>query len=110
MEISPSEEGGVTLVALEGELDTGTAQDVQKQLAALIDQGRTRLLLDFEKLDFITSAGLRVLLATTKRLRGMGGDLRVCNLNEAVAEVFDISGFSSLLRVFGTRAEALAGF
>ena len=53
---------------------------------------------------------LRILLTTAKRLGGTGGGLRLCNLNETVQEVFEISGFSTILSVFGTTEEALQGF
>jgi len=65
---------------------------------------------DLEKMDFISSAGLRVLLATAQELQKAGGELRVCNLNEDVMEVFDISGFSTILMVFKDESEALQGF
>jgi anti-anti-sigma factor len=53
---------------------------------------------------------LRVLLATAKKLGGVGGDLRICGLNETVSEIFEISGFSTILNVFPSEAEALADF
>ncbi|MCM2254972.1 MAG: STAS domain-containing protein [Vicinamibacteria bacterium] len=109
MDLEVTEQGGATVVALTGELDSTNAEDVQKRITALLEEGRLKLVLDFSTLDFITSAGLRVLLATTKKLKGRGGELRVCAPNEAVAEVFEISGFQTLLRVFATRAEALSG-
>jgi anti-anti-sigma factor len=62
------------------------------------------------KLDFISSAGLRVLLATAQELKQDGGDLRVCSLNESVKEVFDLSGFSTLLMVLENEETALSGF
>jgi anti-anti-sigma factor len=61
-------------------------------------------------LDYISSAGLRVLLATAQKLQAEDGALRVCNLNETVQEVFDISGFSTILSVFKTETEALNEF
>jgi anti-anti-sigma factor len=61
-------------------------------------------------MEFISSAGLRVLLATAQELQKAGGELRVCNLNEEVNEVFDISGFSTILMVFKDESEALQGF
>ncbi len=62
------------------------------------------------KLDYINSAGLCVLLVAAKKLEGVDGELRFCNLNEIVREVFDISGFTTIFRVFGSEAEALDGF
>lgn len=108
MEFEVLEQPGATVVALTGELDSNTADEAQKRLMALVEAGTRRLVLDFAALDFVTSAGLRVLLLTTKRLRALGGELRVCHPNEAVSEVFGISGFDTLLRVFPTRDAALA--
>ncbi len=79
-------------------------------MTQLIDQGATKLVVNFEKLDYISSAGLRVLLATAKQLKGNSGELRVCSLNEVVQEVFDISGFTTILTVTKTEPEALKGF
>jgi anti-anti-sigma factor len=100
----------VTLLELEGNLDTNTSVDAQDHINGLIDGGATKLLTDFTKVDFVSSAGLRVLLATAKRLGGSGGSLRICGLNEAVNEVFEISGFSTILEVFPTRDDAMQGF
>jgi anti-anti-sigma factor len=100
----------VTVVEMEGNLDTNTSVEAQDHINALIDDGATKLLTDFTKVDFVSSAGLRVLLATAKRLGGIGGSLRICGLNEAVNEVFEISGFSTILDVFPTREDAMKGF
>ena len=108
--MSMSDSGGVTVVRFEGNLDTNTAPEAQEQFDELASQGVDKVLVDFENLDYISSAGLRVLLATAKKLRGGGGNLRLCNLNETVAEVFEISGFSTIFAVFPTEAEALEGF
>ncbi len=110
MEIRTRDMGDVKVVQIEGELDTGTSPEAQSQLDQLREQGVKKILLDLAKLDFISSAGLRVLLATSQQLKEDGGDLRVCSLNETVKEVFDISGFSGLLMVFDTDGSALSNF
>jgi anti-sigma B factor antagonist len=110
MEITVTDAGGVKVIRIEGHLDTQTSADAQAQLAQLIDQGATKLVVNFEKLEYISSAGLRVLLATAKQLKGNSGELRVCSLNEVVQEVFDISGFTTILTVTKTEPEALEGF
>ncbi len=53
---------------------------------------------------------MRVLLTAAKQLKGTDGELRICSLNEVVAEVFDISGFTTIFKVFGSESEALDGF
>jgi anti-sigma B factor antagonist len=110
MNISTREEGAVTVVGVEGNLDTNTAPDAQQHLDGLQDGGVQKILVNFTDLDYISSAGLRVLLATAKRISASGGSLRICGLNETVNEVFEISGFSVILSVFGSEAEALEGF
>jgi anti-anti-sigma factor len=107
MKISSREEGDVTVVGVEGSLDTNTAPEGQQHLDALQDEGVKKILMNFVDLDYISSAGLRVLLVTAKRLGASGGSLRVCGLNETVNEVFEISGFNLILNVFGSEAEAL---
>ena len=110
MEIAVSDAGEIKVIRIEGKLDTQSSPDAQTQLTQLIDQGATKLVVNFEKLDYISSAGLRVLLATAKKLKGNSGELRVCSLNEVVQEVFDISGFTTILTVTKTEPEALEGF
>ncbi len=110
MNISTQKEDGITVVGIEGSLDTNTAPEAQQHLDALQDDGVQKILVNFESLDYISSAGLRVLLATAKRLGASGGSLRLCGLNETVNEVFEISGFNTFLSVFPTEGEALQNF
>lgn len=110
MEITTKDVNDVKVVQIEGELDTGSSPEVQSHLDQLREQGAKKILLDMTKLDFISSAGLRVLLSTAQELKGDGGELRLCNLNETVKEVFDISGFSTLLMVLETEDSALSNF
>ncbi len=66
--------------------------------------------MNFEKLHYISSVGLRILLAAAKQLKTADGELRICDLNEVVKEVFDISGFTLIFKIFGTESEALKEF
>lgn len=110
MNISTRDDGQIRIIDLVGNMDTNTAPAAEAEINRLTDEGTIKILTNLEKLDYISSAGLRVLLATTKQLRGSGGDLRICCLNEVVQEVFDISGFSTILSVFATEADAIEGF
>lgn len=107
MEIAIRTQADVSLVALAGHLDTNTSAAAQEALDALVAGGARAIVLDCTALEYISSAGLRVLLGTVKRLERNGGKLHLFGLNETVREVFDISGFSTILPVFGTEAEAL---
>ena len=84
-------------LALEGRLDTTTAPELDAALRGATD-GIQALTLDLAKLDYISSAGLRVLLSAHKAMRAKGG-LKVRNANEIVREVFDVTGFSDILTI-----------
>ena len=110
MQISVKTTNEVKVLAFEGRLDTQTSPDAQQQLTRLIEEGETKILVNLEKLDYISSAGLRVLLDVAKQLKKTDGELRICSLNEVVKEVFDISGFDMILPISTSESEALEGF
>ena len=110
MNIEIRESGSVKVLAFEGNLDTNTSPEAEAKINELIDGGDNKLLVTFEQLNFISSAGLRVLLATAKKLGPTGGTLQICALNPTVQEVFDISGFGTILSVKETEDEALSSF
>jgi len=101
---------GTSILKFKGSLDTNTAQDIETCINTLLEQGIKKLIADLELLDYISSAGLRVLLATTKIIKGKQGEFRICNPNPEVKEVFDISGFSMIFSVFNNLEEAMANF
>jgi anti-anti-sigma factor len=108
MKIETEEVGSTTVLGIEGKLDTATAGDADTHIDGVVASGATRILLDFSQLDFISSAGLRTLLLAGKKLKKRGGELCLCSLNETVKDVFDISGFSALFKVYADRGEALS--
>ena len=97
MKITKSMNGTNLEIALEGRLDTTTAPELE---AALKDDMAkvNELTMDFAKLDYISSAGLRVLLAAHKAMSKKGG-MKVTNVNEIVKEVFDVTGFADILNI-----------
>ena len=110
MQITVKTTNEVKVLAFEGRLDTGTSPDAQQQLTRLIEEGETKILVNLEKVDYISSAGLRVLLVVAKQLKTTDGELRICSLNEVVKEVFDISGFDMILPISTSESEALESF
>ena len=106
MEITTRKQNDITIVAFAGSLDSATAPLAQHALDGILASGGRKIVIDFTGLDYVSSAGLRVLLGTAKKV-GAGG-LRLFGLNETVGEVFQISGFSTILAVFKTEVEALA--
>ena len=107
MQINTRTSNDTHIVAIAGSLDSTTSPEAQKSLDAVV-AGAKKVILDFSQLDYISSAGLRVLLGAAKQLRASGGKLGMFGLNQSVREVFDISGFSSILPVYQSEAEAIA--
>ena len=97
MTITKNQNGTALTIALEGRLDTMTAPELEAELKAALG-GADSLTLDFSKLDYISSAGLRVLLFAHKTMSGKGG-MKVTNVNEIVREVFDVTGFADILTI-----------
>jgi anti-anti-sigma factor len=107
MQFSTRTSNNIHIVAIAGSLDSATAPEAQKSLDAVV-AGAKKVVLDFSGLDYISSAGLRILLGAAKQLRASGGKLGMFGLNQSVREVFEISGFSTILSVYQSEPEALA--
>lgn len=97
MTIDKAAEGKKLTMKITGRLDTTTAPELEKELAASLD-GVEELALDFTSLDYLSSAGLRVLLAAQKRM-AQQGKMTVSHVNPSIMEVFDITGFSDILTI-----------
>lgn len=97
MNIQKTLNGSALTIALEGRLDTMTAPELEAALKQSIDEADT-LVFDFEKLSYISSAGLRVLLSAQKIMSRKGG-MKVIHVNEIVQEVFDVTGFADILTI-----------
>jgi anti-sigma B factor antagonist len=110
MDLTVEDAGEAKVVRIAGKLDTRTSIEAEVALRQLVDAGCRKLVLNCQQLEYISSAGLRILLATAKQLQASGGELRVCSLSDLVQEVFEISGFDGILLVSKTEAEALASF
>lgn len=108
LDIAQEQQGAARVLALRGRLDTDTAADMELALQDLLAAGEHDFLVDLSGIIYVSSAGLRVLLALAKRLDGGKGSLRLCGLNATVTQVFDVAGFSKLFVIFKDRATALA--
>ena len=109
IDIQQEDIDGTRVLALGGRLDTETSADVELTLQDLMSAGERNFLIDMSGVGYVSSAGLRVLLATAKQLEGGKGTLRLCSLNASVKQVFDVAGFSKLFSIFANRDAALAG-
>ena len=97
MTITKKQNGEALELLLEGRLDTTTAPELEKELGSAL-QGVKALTLDCEGLEYISSAGLRVLLAAQK-IMSCQGELKIKNVNETIMEIFEVTGFSDILTI-----------
>lgn len=97
MKINSTQNGSTLTIALEGRLDTVTAPELEMMLKESM-AGVTELVMDLGKLDYISSAGLRVLLSAQKTMNRQGG-MKVIHVNEMVMEIFEVTGFSDILNI-----------
>ena len=107
MEIAQVEMGGALVVAPVGRVDSTTSETLERALAAALDGGTRRLVVDFTGVTYISSVGLRVLLVVAKRMRTERGVLVLCGLGDAVRQVFDLAGFLPLFAVEPSRELAV---
>ena len=98
MNITSETNGKQVTFALEGRLDTVSAPELEKVLGANLD-GVEELILEFEKLRYLSSAGLRVLLAAQKKMNAQKGSMVIKHVNEMIMEVFEVTGFLDILTV-----------
>jgi anti-anti-sigma factor len=97
--------GDVVRITLKGRMDAVSSPDFDRALDELMSQGQRQFLLDLSNLEYISSAGLQSLLAAAKRLEQIEGIITLSNLNGAVLEVFQISGFDTLFPILDSRPE-----
>ncbi len=97
MDIRKTKEGAALTLELEGRLDTTTAPELEAELSGSLD-GVTELTLDMEKLAYLSSAGLRVILGAQKRMNKQG-KMTVRHVNETIMEVFEVTGFVDILNI-----------
>ena len=98
LNLNVTKDGETLCVALEGRLDTVSSPELEECLREDLP-GMTLLVLDFEKLDYISSAGLRVLLAAQKAMTGKDGKMKLTGVGDIIMEIFDTTGFSEILTI-----------
>ena len=102
--------GDVVVVAVVGQLVVGNRQEFKQSVLDEVERGARRILVDFSDTGYVDSSGLGALVSLTKRLREVGGELRLAALNEDMRTLFELTRLDTLFRLYGSRAEALAQF
>lgn len=109
MELSTRNETDAMVVSVKGKVDANTAPDFEKYLRQQIEEhaDKNMLVVNLKELYYISSAGLRAILAAAKKLKQKQGDVILAELQDTVREVFEIAGFASFLKIFETEQSAL---
>ena len=106
MEIIEKKHNDILIFRLNGRLDSNTSPGLEERIFEAIEGGSYKMIIDFEDLDYISSAGLRVLNKAIKRLKHSEGMLILCSMQDYIKEVFEIAGFDSFLPIVSTVDEA----
>jgi anti-anti-sigma factor len=107
MHISREQQQGIVVVAPRGRVDSTTAAALDAHLIEVSRAAQPRIVVDFSEVDYISSAGLRVMLTLAKRVRDARGALVLCSLGDAVRQVFELAGFLPLFSIEGSREVAV---
>lgn len=110
MNIISAQQAGVCIVSISGRVDSLTSSEVGRFFDEQIEKGQVRLVLDLSQVDYMSSSGLRVLISTLKVVRQHRGDLYLADLQENIHQLLDLSGFTSIFKIYPTSDEAVAAF
>ena len=108
MKIDVIEDSSTTFLVLNGRLDTNSAAGAEKEISSCIESGARNIVFDFTNVEYISSAGLRVILKAAKQTRAVGGDMAIYGMREKIREVFEMSGFLNILTVRENREAAVS--
>jgi anti-sigma B factor antagonist len=110
MQVTHKQNGATTVISIVGNLDALTAPQLTEYIGGRIGEGSVKLIVDLAQLDYTSSAGLRVLLSAVKESRSRNGDLRLAAVQPNVKKVLEMSGFTTILKIFNDVPTALARY
>ncbi len=108
MDLTTERRDGVLSVRVVGRIDGANAYEFEEEIRSLVEESDRAVIMDFEKLSYISSAGLRAVLVTAKMLRSQDATFALCSLSDQIREIFQISGFDKIIVIHPTPVEALA--
>ena len=109
LDLETNTRNGTSVVVLRGEIDVYTAPRLRQALIDLVEGGSTDIVVDMDKVDFLDSTGLGVLVGGLKRVKSKEGDLKLVVTQDRIMKIFDITGLSKVFPMFGSVDEALGG-
>ena len=110
MQIKEEKKDGVLILTIDDHLDTAAAPVFENRVLGLIDAGERKVLIDCAPLEYVNSAGLKVFLLAAKKLEPLGGQFILCALAPSVLMIFEMIGFTRIMKIAATREDALRAF
>lgn len=110
VEINEKQKGEILILKIKGRLDAIASPYAEKKIFDYINNGQSKLLFDFSQVDYLSSAGMRLLLRTTKKLQTLSGKLVVCSVTTNVLDVLKMSGFDHVIELSKSEEEGLNKF
>jgi anti-sigma B factor antagonist len=108
--IQTSVENGLSIISLDGFVDAHTAPQFENAIQSEVDAGRNRIIVNCEKLNYISSAGLGVFMSFIEEVRERGGDIKICGLVPKVKHTFEILGFQDIFEMLDDQSSAIQRF
>lgn len=109
MEVTSRDEGDTVVIYVDGDLTTNSSSEAEEEINEILEGRSGNVVINLQKVNFIASTGLRIILALGKRLNADGAKLCVCSMNPTTKSVFEMSGFSKIFPIFDTEEEAIEG-
>lgn len=106
METHVEEKGDVVVIRLKGRLDAASSPQLEKIINSIIDTGHFKFVLNFEGIDYLSSAGMRLMLSVSKKLKHLEGKVVACCLDDEVMDVIKMAGFHQVLEIYPTEEES----
>lgn len=110
MNVKITENNAIQVVAIEGRLDTTNYNELETEMDQLFKNNNYNIIFDLVDLQYVSSSGLRVMLMTLKRVTAAGGKFILCNMQEGIKEIFEISGFTTIFTIDSNLEDALNRF
>ncbi len=107
MEVQVEEKGEIVVVRVEGRLDAASSPQLEKQINAIIDQGHFKLVLNLSSVEYLSSAGMRLMLSVSKKLKSLEGKIVACSVSDEVMDVIKMAGFHQVLSFYPNEEESL---
>jgi anti-sigma B factor antagonist len=98
------------VIEIEGRLDTTNFSQLENKIMAYVDAGKINILVDCTNMDYVSSSGLRIFLMSLKKITSLNGQFVLCGLQENIQEIFEISGFTSIFKIYDNQEKALHTF